>query len=94
MRSSFDGQWSERMPLFAEYSSKPSQSCVVLCETPSPTGMRVLSFSWNARRKAMSAKRSAGTSVSVAIIPQPMSTPTAAGITASSAATTPPMGIP
>jgi len=32
------------------------------------------------------AKRSAGMSVSAAIIPQPMSTPTAAGITAFSAA--------
>ena len=85
---------SLRMPLLAVYDSNPSQFCVVLWETPSPTGMRVLSFSWKARRKLISAKRDAGTSVSTAIMPQPMSTPTAAGITALSAATTPPMGIP
>ena len=94
MRSSFDGQRLERMPLCAVYSSKPSQFCVTACDTPSPTGMRSLSFSWNARRNDISANASAGMSVSVAIMPQPMSTPTAAGMTAPFAATTPPMGIP
>ena len=82
------------MPLLAVYSSKPSQFWVSPCDTPSPTGMRSLSFSWMARRNAMSAKRSAGMSVSAAIMPQPISTPTAAGITASSHATTPPIGMP
>ena len=82
------------MPLFAVYSSNPSHVWTVLCDSPSPTGIRSLSFSWNARRNDISAKRSAGMSVSVAIMPQPISTPTAAGMTALSAATTPPIGMP
>ena len=93
LRSSAQHQ-SRTWPLLPRYSSKPSHFCCSLCETPSPTGIRSLSRSCSARRTRMSAKRSAGRSVSTARIPQPMSTPTAAGITAASAATTPPMGMP